>query len=92
MWPISGGCCHGRKMPAPTATTTQEQRDWTRAVKDNARVLEGHFPDIGTGRHVIKVWRLDGNCVIQKLLLSTGSVAPTYLGPPETKGSSRIAR
>jgi hypothetical protein len=81
-----------RLMPAPTATTTQEQRDWTRAVKDNARVLEGHFPDIGTGRHVIKVWRLDGNCVIQKLLLSTGSVAPTYLGPPETKGSSRIAR
>jgi hypothetical protein len=70
-----------RLMPAPSATTTQAQRDWTRAVEDNARSLEGHFPDIGAGRHVLSVWRLDGNCVLQKLVLSTGSVPPTYLGP-----------
>jgi hypothetical protein len=73
-------------MPAPTTTTTQEQRDWNRAVEDNARVLHAHFADIGSGRHVIKVWRLDGNCVLQKLVLSTGPMKPSYLGPAETKG------
>jgi hypothetical protein len=75
-----------RLLPAPTATTTQEQRDWTKAVQDNARVLEARFPNIRAGRHVIKVWRLDGNCVLQKLVLSTGSIPPSYLGPAETKG------
>ena len=75
-----------RLAPAPTATTTQAQRDWTQAVEDNARVLESHFPNIRAGRHVIKVWRLDGNCVLQKLVLSTGAIPPSYLGPPERKG------
>ena len=74
-----------RLLPAPTSTTTQEQRDWNTAVEDNARVLEAHFPSISAGPHVIKVWRLDGNSVLQKLVLSTGSMVTGYLGPPETK-------
>jgi hypothetical protein len=72
-----------RLVPAPTATTSQEQRDWNKAVEDNARVLEGRFPNIQAGRHLIKVWRLDGNCVLQKLVLSTGSIPASYLGPAE---------
>jgi len=78
-----------RLLPAPTATTTQEQRDWNKAVEDNARVLEARFPNIRAGRHVIKVWRLDGNCMLQKLVLSTGSIPPSYLGPPEMKAAAR---
>jgi hypothetical protein len=73
-----------RLAPAPTATTTQEQRDWTKAVEDNARVLEARFPNVRAGRHVIKVWRLDGNCVLQKLVVSTGAIRPSYLGPAES--------
>jgi len=76
-----------RLVPAPSATSTPEQRDWTKAVEDNARVLEARFPNVQAGRHVIKVWRLDGNCVLQKLVLSTGSISPSYLGPAELKGS-----
>ena len=77
--------------PAPSATTTQAQRDWNRAVEDNARVVQGRLPNIRAGRHVIKVWRLDGNCVLQKLVFSTGSIPPSYLGPAETKGPHRAA-
>jgi hypothetical protein len=69
--------------PAPTATKTQAQRDWNRAVEDNARILEASFPHMGAGRHVIKVWRVDGNCVLQKLVVTTGLVKPSYLGPRE---------
>jgi hypothetical protein len=75
-----------RLVPAPTSTTTQEQRDWNKAVEDNARVLEGRFANIPAGRHVIKVWRLDGNCVLQKLVVSTGPVPSSYLGPAEVQG------
>lgn len=76
-----------RLMPAPTSTSTQEQRDWNKAVEDNARVLEARFPNIQAGRHVIKVWRLDGNSVLQKLVLSTGAIPPSYLGPAELNRS-----
>ena len=78
-----------RLMPAPTSTTTQEQRDWNEAVEDNARILEAHFRGISAGPHVIKVWRLDGNSVLQKLVLTTGGTVTGYLGPPETKWPRR---
>jgi Glycosyl hydrolase family 115/Gylcosyl hydrolase family 115 C-terminal domain len=76
-----------RLMPAPTATSTQAQRDWNKAVEDNARVLVAGFPNVSAGRHVIKVWRLDGNCVLQKLVASTATIAPSYLGPAESERS-----
>ncbi len=76
-----------RLVPAPTTTTTQEQRDWNKAVEDNARVLEASFPNIGAGRHVIKIRRLDDNSVLQKLVMSTGPIPPSYLGPSEAARS-----
>ncbi len=50
-------------IPAPTATTLQEQRDWNRAVETNARVLRAAFPGVRAGRHTLKIWRLDDNVV-----------------------------
>ncbi|MFC4528218.1 glycosyl hydrolase 115 family protein [Dyella halodurans] len=75
-----------RMTPAANGTTTQEQRDWDQAVEDNARVLRATFPGMAAGKHVIKVWRLDDNAVLQKLVLSTGPVPPSYLGPTERAG------
>ena len=39
-------------LPAPTATTLQEQRDWTQAVEDNARMLQITLPAVGAGKHL----------------------------------------
>jgi hypothetical protein len=71
-----------RLLPAPTDVTLEPQRDWTEAVKDNARVLATTFADVPAGPYVIKVWRLDDNMVLQKLVAATASVPLTYLGPP----------
>ena len=68
-------------LPSPTATTLEEQRDWNRAVEDNARMLQTVFPDVIAGKHSIKVWRLDDNVVLQKLVAGTGPIPLTYLGP-----------
>lgn len=70
-----------RLTPAPTDTTTQEQRDWNRAVETNARILETTLPDVGAGDHVVRLWRVDDNVVVQKIVLSRGPVPPSYLGP-----------
>ncbi len=67
-------------IPAPTATTLQEQRDWNKAVMDNARVLRVTFPDVAAGKHMVKVWRLDDNVVLQKVVAGVGPFPASYLG------------
>ncbi|GGY64960.1 hypothetical protein GCM10011613_05960 [Cellvibrio zantedeschiae] len=68
-------------LPAPNATTLQEQFNWNRAVENNARMLETSFIDINAGKHTVKVWRLDDNVVLQKLVASTQTIPLSFLGP-----------
>ena len=74
-----------RLLPAPGEDASQAAQDWRRAVEDNARVLQATFANVEPGKHVIKVWRLDDNVVLQKLVASTVLVAPSYLGPAGQK-------
>ncbi|GAA0731361.1 glycosyl hydrolase 115 family protein [Sphingomonas trueperi] len=60
-------------VPAPNATTTQAQRDWNKAVEENGRTLAARFPSVAPGRHVVKVWRIDDNVVLQRLVVTTGA-------------------
>ncbi len=71
-------------LPAPNATTLLEQRDWNNAVSDNVRILQTIIPDMGAGNHVIKIWRLDDNVVLQKVVVSTEPIPLSYLGPIES--------
>ncbi|WP_369058378.1 glycosyl hydrolase 115 family protein [Caulobacter sp. 73W] len=67
-------------IPAPTDTRTQQQRDWNKAVMDNARVVRASFPAVAAGAHVVKVWRLDDNVVLQKVVAGTRPAPASYLG------------
>jgi hypothetical protein len=69
-------------LPSPTATIYQAQAAWDRAVEDNVRVLETVFVDVPKGPHTIKVWRLDDNVVVTKVVAATGPIPIRYLGPP----------
>ncbi len=73
-----------KMLPAPNETTLQEQRDWNNAVSGNIRVLQTIIPDVVAGHHVIKIWRLDDNMVLEKIVASTQPIPLTYLGPPGT--------
>jgi len=73
-----------RLVPATGEVMSQERRDWSRAVEDNARVLQTTFARVTAGKHVIKIWRLDDNVVVQKLVAGTRAIPPSYLGPPGT--------
>jgi Glycosyl hydrolase family 115/Gylcosyl hydrolase family 115 C-terminal domain len=75
-------------VPAPNDATSQAQRDWNKAVEDNGRTLVANFPGIAAGKHVVKVWRLDDNAVLQKLVVSNGTMLQTYLGPEESPQSA----
>jgi hypothetical protein len=56
---------------------------------DNARMLQASFPGVAAGAHVVKLWRLDDNVVVQKLVMGTGAIPASYLGPPETPGYAK---
>lgn len=74
-----------RLVPAPTDTTTQEQRDWNQAVENNARILRTTFPNVAPGPHTLRIWRLDDNVVVQKLVLANGELPPSTGGEGDSK-------
>jgi hypothetical protein len=57
---------------------------WDKAVSDNIVVLKAPFAGLKAGPHTLKVFRIDGNVVLEKLVLDTGGLKPSYLGPPES--------
>ncbi|NYT40232.1 glycosyl hydrolase 115 family protein [Sphingomonas sp. R-74633] len=66
--------------PSPNAADSKPKHDWERAVEDNARVLEARFPGVAAGEHVLKVWRIDDNIVLQRIVVGTGALPGSYLG------------
>jgi hypothetical protein len=58
-----------RLEPAPNATTTQEQRNWTGAVIENLSAVTARFPAVASGAHTLRIWRIDDNVVVQRLIV-----------------------
>ena len=71
-------------VPAPNGAVSKEQIQWVGAVSDNAFVVSAKFPEMNAGKHTIKIWRLDDNAVLQKLVAATGEIPDSYLGPSES--------
>ena len=68
-------------VPTGSAPVIAQERAWEDAVRDNAVVLSARFKGLAAGQHVIRLWRLDDNAVVQKLVLDQGGAKPSYLGP-----------
>jgi hypothetical protein len=58
--------------------------DWEKSVSDNARFsVTKHFIS-SPGYHTLKIRMVDPGVVIQKIIVNTGGLKPSYLGPPES--------
>ena len=55
----------------PTAAGVQDRRqaEWVAAVINNVHVLKATFSGVASGRHTLKLWRLDDNIVIEQLIV-----------------------
>ena len=51
---------------------------------DNARTVKSSHAITKPGYHTLKFWMIDPGVVLQKIVVNTGSVKPSYLGPPES--------
>jgi hypothetical protein len=58
--------------------------DWEKSVSDNARLSLTKHNIIDPGYHTLKIWMVDPGPVIQKIIINTGGLKPSYLGPPES--------
>ena len=70
---------------ATGADDTSLNKQWERNTSDNVnRTTTTHTID-RPGRHVLKFWMVDPTVVLQNLVVDTGGVRESYLGPPESR-------
>ncbi|WAJ71910.1 glycosyl hydrolase 115 family protein [Catenovulum adriaticum] len=50
---------------------TPEEKAWAKAVINNKQTLEAQFTDLPQGQHEIKLYRIDDNIVLEKLIIET---------------------
>lgn len=59
-------------------------RDWEKSVSDNARFSKSSHIIDTPGYHTLKIWMVDPGVVVQKIIVDTGGLRDSYLGPPES--------
>jgi hypothetical protein len=66
--------------------------DWEKTVRDNARFCTTSHNITKPGYHTLKIWMVDPGVVLQKIVVNTGGLKPSYLGPPESYTSFHPSR
>ena len=64
--------------------TAENARAWDAAVGDGIRRVAVRLPVPRAGVHVLKVWRVSPAVVLQRIVIDTGGLRPSYLGPVES--------
>ncbi len=57
---------------------------WARHTSDNVTLTSTVHHIGAAGVHVLKFWMVDPTVVLQNLVVDTGGLKPSYLGPPES--------
>jgi hypothetical protein len=60
-------------------------RPWEAMVAANVNVVTTEHEVTESGQHTLKFWMVDPGIVVERLVIETGEVPPSYLGPPESR-------
>ncbi len=58
--------------------------EWEKSVSDNARFSHSTHQIKMPGYHTLKIFMVDPGVVLQKIIVNTGGLKQSYLGPPES--------
>lgn len=68
----------------PQIIDMHDDYNWYQIVGENILKLKTTHTIQQAGAHTLKVWAVDGGPVVQRVVVKTGDVGQTYLGPPES--------
>jgi len=57
---------------------------WSKAVVDQSRQCKLSINVPQAGYHTLKIWMVDPGVVIEKIIINSGGLKPSYLGPKES--------
>jgi hypothetical protein len=66
------------------ALENNSDKDWRQAVSDGVRKVSTTLNIESPGYHTLKFRMVDSGVVLEKLVVSSGHLPPSYLGPPES--------
>jgi hypothetical protein len=58
---------------------------WNKWVAENIVIKVTAHKLLKAGTHIVKFWMVDPGVVLQKIVIDTGGLKPSYLGPEETR-------
>lgn len=58
--------------------------NWGTAVAQNAWINSTAWGEVQPGAHTLRVWLVEANVVLQRVVLDLGGVRPSHNGPPES--------
>ena len=58
--------------------------DWQTSVKDSVRYALSHHTIKRAGKHKLRIYMVDVGVVIQKIIINTGNLKSSYLGPEQS--------
>lgn len=58
---------------------------WEQSVLDGVRISNSTLEVTQPGAHTLRIYLVDPALVLQKLIIDTGGLKPSYLGPPESR-------
>ncbi len=68
----------------------ESERKWSNWVSNNIAIFSTKHRITTYGNNVLKFWLIDPGVVLQKLVVDTGDLKPSYLGPPESYYKPKI--
>jgi hypothetical protein len=74
---------------AASAGVEVTSREWAQNVLSATTKVSVPLRLEAPGAHVLRVYMLDPGVVLDKIVLNTGGLRPSYLGPPETRVGAR---
>jgi len=58
--------------------------DWEKSVSDNSRLSHSSHTIKAPGYHTLRIYMVDPGIVLQKIIINSGGLKPSYLGPPKS--------